>query len=90
MAQNHIDHLMAGVTGFKMEHGILPSFILLTTDVFRAISREIEMNPSKYKGVVDVRGSDIKVMDVMVAQLPGHNRVELVIDPLVYKSKFVL
>lgn len=87
---NNIDTTLAAIAGFEAEHGVKPSFILLTTDIFRAISADVNAAPNKYKGIVDVWGENIKIADIKVAQLPGSRTMELVVDPAVYKARFVL
>lgn len=77
----NVDTLKAAIGGFTMEHSFKPDFILMSSDVFRAISIEVGANPGKYGGVVKIDGERISVDGIEVGQLTGHNRVELTVDP---------
>lgn len=85
--QNNIETLKAAVYGFKMEHGVVPSFILLSSDVFRSISREVDQNPMRYGKLVKVFGERLLFDNIEIAQVTGSLRVELVVDPDIFKSK---
>jgi hypothetical protein len=78
---NNIETLRAAFSGFNMEHGVKPSFILMSSDIFRSISMEVAQQPNKYASAVKVFGDRITIDGIEVAQITGTTRVELVIDP---------
>lgn len=82
---NNTDTLGAAINGFMMEHGVRPSFILMSHDVFRSISAEVAANPHKYGKHVKVFGDRISFDNIEIAQVTGSSRVELVVDPLILK-----
>lgn len=80
--------LRAAISGFEMEHGFKPDFILMTSDVAKAIFIEVDGSPAEWKGFVkNVPGQHMAIMDIEVAQLQGVNRLELVSDPTHFKFK---
>lgn len=85
---NNADTLQAAVHGYRMEHGVWPDFILLTSDVASAIFDEVDKNRAKYASFVQIGGDmkPMKMMDIEIGQIQGRGRVELVADPTVFKA----
>ena len=85
---NNIEALRAAVQGHMMEHGVYPHFIALSSDVARSIFEEVRKEPNKYGGVVKIGGDNqpMKIMDIELAQVQGHARVELVCDLAITKA----
>ncbi len=91
---NNIETLRAAVYGHVMEHGIEPTFVLMSSDVAVAIFRELEANPTKYGGLINKGGGPFVPMTINlgtgpieIAQCTGQGRVELVVDATIYKVR---
>jgi len=96
MPTDNVTLLRAAIMGHVMEHGIAPSFVLLTVDVAQAVFREVETN-NAYKGFINVGATPSSPMYVNLGQGPieigqivGNGRVELVTDLSVAKARKAL
>ena len=89
MPQGNIELLRSSIQGFLMEHGVYPYYELMSSDVARAVFREVDANRMKYGSLIKI-GGDLQPMKIMfgpaegieMAQVVGSNRVELVVDPI--------
>lgn len=93
---NNIETLRQAVHGHIMEHGIEPTFILMTADVAQAIFHEVSTD-TKYRGLIQHGSSPSAPMffnlgaagKIEIGQIVGRGRVELVIDAMIKKVRTV-
>jgi len=94
LTQGNVELLRSAVQGFLMEHGQYPGYILMSADVARMVFREVDQNRAKYGSLIKI-GGDLQPMKINfgppggieIAQIVGTNRVELVVDPMVFKVR---